>query len=80
MDEHVGAVDERARVARRANVAAQLLDRRSSSGVVERREVERPHLVPVGDEPPREVQAEKARAAEIAQRIRRRLAVPRFAR
>ena len=41
----------------------QLLDRRLEPGVVERREVERAHLVAVRDEPPRQVQAEEARAA-----------------
>ena len=57
----VGALDERGARRRRAHVAVQLVDAALELLVVERREVERPHLVPVGHEPPREVQAEEAR-------------------
>jgi hypothetical protein len=53
------------RAARRradADVAAQLVDPPLETRLVERREVERAHLVPVGEQPPREVQAEEAGA------------------
>ena len=59
MNEDVCARRERGRVPSDANVAAQLLDRALELGLVERREVERAHLVPVGEQPPREVQPEK---------------------
>ena len=48
-----------AHVLRGADVAAQLLHRSARARLVERREVERPHLVAVGEQPPREVQAEE---------------------
>ena len=63
MNEHISAVDEPRRGTRVAHVATQLLHRALELGIVERAEVEGAHFVPVGDEPSREVQAEKARPA-----------------
>jgi hypothetical protein len=55
------AVDQLATSHFVANVPAKFLD--GDSRLVERDEVERAHLVAVGEEPPREVQAEEARSA-----------------
>jgi hypothetical protein len=55
MHEHVGALDELPRRPRLAHVAAQLLDGSLQLGLVERRDVERPHVVPVGEQPTRQV-------------------------
>ena len=63
MDEHVGAVREPARIRLDPDVTPELLDAALEPGVVERREVEDPHVVTVGDEAPGEMQAEKACAA-----------------
>ena len=63
VDEHVGAVDETGGGGRVADVAAQLLGPALQLLVVERREVERAHVVALGEQTPREVQAEEARAA-----------------
>src|SRR2546423_1389787 len=63
VNDDIGAGDERADLIRVANVAAELLDRLLELGIVERHNVQRPDLVPVGEQPPREVQAEEARAA-----------------
>ena len=60
MDEHVGALGQPRGRGRVAHVAAQLLDRALELGVVERREVERAHLVPVGQQPAREMEPEEA--------------------
>ncbi len=48
---------------RTADVARQLLDLALERPIGERCEIERPHVLPVGDEPAREVQAEKAGTA-----------------
>ena len=62
MDQHVGARAELARPPSVPHVAADLddvpLDR-----VVDRNEVERPHVEPARDEGPRQVQSEEARAS-----------------
>ena len=63
VNEDVGPRDQGAGVGRQADVASELLDTSLELRVVERREVERPHGVAVGDEAPREMQAEEARAA-----------------
>ena len=63
MDDDVGAVDELLDLTDVANVAAQLLHRALELGVVERHDVEGPHLVAVRKQAPREMQAEEARAA-----------------
>ena len=63
MDEHVGATGEAAGVGRQTDVAVKLLDPSLERCVVERSKVEGAHGVTVGDEAPREMQAEKARAA-----------------
>ena len=59
----VGARDEPANRVEIADVAAKLVDRAFEPGVVERRHVERAHVVAVGEKPSREVQAEESRAA-----------------
>ena len=46
-----------------ADVAAQLLDGALELGVVQWDDVERPYVMPVGEQPSSKVQAEKARAA-----------------
>jgi len=63
VNEDVGPRDQGAGVGRQADVASELLDTSLELRVVERREVERPHGVAVGDEAPRKMQAEEARAA-----------------
>ena len=63
MDEDVGAGDEAAGVRSEPHVAAQFLDAALQHRVVERGEVERPHVVAVGDQAACEMQAEEARAA-----------------
>jgi hypothetical protein len=63
MHEHVGAFDKATHVGRQADVAVDLLELSLERRVVERREVERPHGMTVGDEAPCEMQAEEARAA-----------------
>ena len=60
VDEHVGTRDEPPSVRGQPDVAAQLLDPTLEARILERHEVERPHVVPVGDEPTREMQAEEA--------------------
>src|SRR5581483_4273281 len=61
--EHLGAVDERAGALLVADVAAQLLDPGLQLVVVEGGHVQGAHAVPVGEQPPRQVQAEEACAA-----------------
>jgi hypothetical protein len=61
--EHVGARDEPASGGRVAHVPAQLVDGALEPLVVERSQVERAHAHAVREQTPREVQAEKARAA-----------------
>ena len=61
--DHVGARHELADAVAVANVAAQLLDGALELGVVQRDDVEGSHVMPVGEQPSSEVQAEKARAA-----------------
>src|SRR5207244_11881449 len=63
VDDDVGPGAELARACRVADVAAELLDRPFELGIVEPREVERPHVVPLGEQPPGQVQPEEARAA-----------------
>ena len=63
MDEHVGAADEATCVGGEPHVAVELLDPPVELGIVERREIEDAHLVPVADQASGEVQAEEARAA-----------------
>jgi hypothetical protein len=59
MDEHVGARCELARSCRVTDVAAELFDVALELWIVEGRDVERAHGVAVGEEPPREVEAEE---------------------
>ncbi len=63
MDEHVGAGHQAPCIRREPDVAAELLHVALQRGVVERREIEGAHRMPVGDEASGEMQAEKARAA-----------------
>jgi hypothetical protein len=46
-----------------ADVSAQFFDGSLEAGIVERDDVERSNLMPVGEQPPREMQAEEARPA-----------------
>ena len=63
MDDDVGAVDEPAHSFEVAHVAPQLVDGALELDVVEGRHVERANSVPVGEQPPGKVQAEKSRTA-----------------
>jgi len=63
VDDHVGPLDEPGDVGGRANVPAKLLHLGLEGGVVERRQVERAHHVPVRDEAAGEVQPEETGAA-----------------
>ncbi len=63
MHDHVGPVHEAGHGGGVAHVPSQLFDVRLELLVVERREIEGPHLVAVRDEPPGEVETEEARAA-----------------
>src|SRR5918992_5931168 len=59
MDEHVGARCELTGTCRVTDVAAELFDVALELRIVEGRDVERAHGVPVGEEPPRELEAEE---------------------
>ena len=59
VDEHVGVRDQPTRVGGVPDVAAELLDPIVETRVLERHEIERPHVVPVRDEPTSEMQAEE---------------------
>jgi hypothetical protein len=63
VDEHLGALDEPARVVGPAHVAANLLDLAFEVRVVQRREIEDAHVVRVGDEPATEMEPEEPRSA-----------------
>jgi hypothetical protein len=60
--DHVRARDEVSDAVPVADVAAQLLDRPLELRVVERDDVEGAHVVPVGEQAPRQMKAEEARA------------------
>ena len=63
VDEDPRALDELARGALVPDVPPELANLAFELRVVEADEVERPHLVAVGEQPPRQVQSEESRAA-----------------
>ena len=63
MHEDPRAVDELARRPFVTDVPSELANLALELRVVEADEVERPHLVTVGEEPPRQVEAEESRPA-----------------
>jgi hypothetical protein len=63
VQDDVRAGDQRAHGSQVTDIRSPLVDGALELGVVERNDVEGAHVMTVGKEPPREVQAEEARAA-----------------